>query len=651
MAFIKKLSFSNWLRYKGTNTLSLRPTIYAVVAEDSENPERSNWLGKTSLLEAIKFAIYGCHRFTSDDEWITKGESTGSVSLEMSDGFKIVRSKKLGSPTQLKVTSLDGKKLSKAAAQAEIADYMSLSRTDYEATCFIGQRQLANFVTARPAQRFSIVKDWLELDDIEECAQEAAAEVTKLSRQLNDNSAKLLGVEREIEFVSEQVGGVESPNELLFKLYESVEMAGLKVEDLESKFKALSEFNDTRKKWWTLENQLSELEDLETEQVELNKSLRKLWTPVDMGEMKAYKSEVEKAVTARTVAKQEYVSAKALAEGKFDGECPVGKCPCPIADELNQRNLVNKTNAKRAKDEFEVADYWCRDRQAKLDHIARKWHQVEDGRKRLDVIAADIESLSHVRKALEGKPESVANVDVDELADELKSAQVAAHEAKRLLEKYLKLTPALRVLKEEQETLSKALGVARAAALLFGRRGAQKAIAKSELAKIEYTSKCLLQSAGIDLPYELSWEQESKSTMSKNCTVCGSAFPKSRSVKTCALCGSPRGNQIADRLDVIFGRSGAAEDLVGASIQLGAAKWLRSKRQSQWDVAVIDEPFGQLDTANRTALARTLTAMVRREKIFQQAFVISHNPDVSDALPGKISIVATGDHSECRTVS
>ena len=65
------------------------------------------------------------------------------------------------------------------------------------------------------------------------------------------------------------------------------------------------------------------------------------------------------------------------------------------------------------------------------------------------------------------------------------------------------------------------------------------------------------------------------------------------------------------RLDIeLSDRSGAAEDLAGAAFQLSASAWLRSERNSAWSVALLDEPFSQLDAGNRRAFATHLAAML-----------------------------------------
>lgn len=63
-----KLTLTNWYRYRGRHEISLGESVYGIAARTEGDPGRSNWQGKSSLLAAIPFALYGWHTHRTDDE-------------------------------------------------------------------------------------------------------------------------------------------------------------------------------------------------------------------------------------------------------------------------------------------------------------------------------------------------------------------------------------------------------------------------------------------------------------------------------------------------------------------------------------------------------------------------------------------------------
>jgi DNA repair exonuclease SbcCD ATPase subunit len=122
-------------------------------------------------------------------------------------------------------------------------------------------------------------------------------------------------------------------------------------------------------------------------------------------------------------------------------------------------------------------------------------------------------------------------------------------------------------------------------------------------------------------------------------------------VKQCGRCGTERGPLLVNKLYLVLSdRSGAAEDLAGAAIQLAASAWLRRERASGWGSALIDEPFGALDASNRRAFAVHLTVMLRRYG-FEQSFIVSHSADTVGMLPGRIVVDNVGGRATVRVVA
>src|ERR1700690_3622074 len=121
---IRSINLRNWECFRGDHALKLKKGVYAIVAEYSDDPEQSNAAGKTSILEAVNFALFGEHRHRYEDDWITRGEEEGDVGLNI-DGTVIRRSRILGKSTQL-VVEHDGETLKGDEAQLFIERHIGL---------------------------------------------------------------------------------------------------------------------------------------------------------------------------------------------------------------------------------------------------------------------------------------------------------------------------------------------------------------------------------------------------------------------------------------------------------------------------------------------------------------------------------------------
>jgi hypothetical protein len=161
----------------------------------------------------------------------------------------------------------------------------------------------------------------------------------------------------------------------------------------------------------------------------------------------------------------------------------------------------------------------------------------------------------------------------------------------------------------------------------------------------------MLRECGIDLSVEVLWSREGEG-LAKTCDGCGAPFSTSQRVKSCERCGAVRGPLLVNRLEIqLSDRSGAAEDLVGASLQLAASTWLREERAAAWSVALLDEPTSQMDASNRRAFMTHLAGMLSGRYGFRQAMVVSHHSEISTMLPGCIEIENRDGRATVRVVA
>ena len=162
---IEKLELCNWMPFRGQHALTLPSGAIAVVGRYEENERRSNWSGKTALLEAIRWAIYGVHRKRLEDGLIHRGESETWVDVALTGGIEIRRIRKLGGPTRVFVLcAAEGVRLEGSAAEDWISRALGLSYQDARATVLLEQGDTEALVGRTSSQRRETIAAWLELD-------------------------------------------------------------------------------------------------------------------------------------------------------------------------------------------------------------------------------------------------------------------------------------------------------------------------------------------------------------------------------------------------------------------------------------------------------------------------------------------------------
>jgi DNA repair exonuclease SbcCD ATPase subunit len=638
---LAEVLLDNFACYAGEVSLALQAKPYAIVARHKHDPERSNAAGKTSIMEAIRFAMYGVHRYRTEDEWITREAKRGRVALRFDDGSKLRRERIRGKSTALYFIDRDddqGREWKGPEAQAELVRRVGLTSEDFSATCYFEQRQMARLVLADPGERMGIVSSWLRLEPLERAETSVRAKAAALAQTAAGHAANLALLDEQLaaeERAAAELTDVSAEYERAKAYVREVHEAQLRNEQVRSERAVIDEYAALC---------------AEGRQAVADAQARPL-VDVD-GAYAVALAEETKASAETTALRRELEQKSKTAQGQFDGRCPIAAITCPA------QALINADRARSAKAYADV--------KAAYEAAWRRQCERTAERERVDVerraAHAVHERLAGLRqRSVAMKPRALAAqalpmpVDGEVLRRE-------AHEAARTAEELLatvraRETVAARIdaLRARREALrallaevEAQLATHREAGLILGKSGAQRRVAETALGEIEAGANRMLHESGIDLTVSVQWAREGKG-LARACEACGQPYPESAKVKLCPRCTTPRGPLLVNRLGVeLSRRSGAMEDLGGASLQLAASAWLREERASPWSVAFLDEPFGALDAALRRAFAAGLVRMLG-ESGFTQSFTVAHHPSVLDALPGRIEI--DGERSTAQVVA
>ena len=631
MLYVTGLRIRNWGRFRGEHELTLGPGMYAVVAHDSADPRRSNWLGKTLLLSSIRWVLTGvpdCWK-TLDDAF-PRGADEMSVEVELSDGTFVSKSLKRGKSVQtwavLPVAGGGEREYAQDAAAQAIADRLCLSDDDLIHTMWIGQGEAERLVVAKPAELTSVVSQWLGLGALDEGCE-------RLARQNADLTKQEVACRTSLEAAAKR----ESESELL-PLLEQAQQRAL----VASRLAADARAAEAKQQNW---KELQRRHDASQRQVdEARSSLERLPVPSREDALKLLqaKSDYDAAAKVKASVEREVFRLERLSRGEFDGECPVMRAPCPAKDAVCAAADAIAVALSGAREQLRVEELslnGARDRVARAQRAA-------DAVKRFDEDRIRLETMANARVEPSPVGEYPAAVEIPLGLDLLQCTRDVKGLEDRLTRTRAQAAEYEQTAGRLKEIVQRVAAV-RAAMRIFGRGGAQRKIALDALQWIERRTNRRLAASNIDLSVQLQYGREQQG-LAVLCD-CGAPFDRSTRVRTCWRCGATRGPKRDDKLYVFPSHvSGAAKDLTGLTLQISAAEWLRSSRGSDWGVLVLDEPFGKLDEANRRSLAGALWSIV--EGGFQQAFVVAHSQDVLEAMPKRIEIRGDGDWSTVRVV-
>lgn len=635
---IARIELENFMPYAGRHCLDLGPTLYGVRAEWLGRPGRSNWAGKTSLLESIPLALYGKPPARKGvEDWITDGTDMGRVRLTFDSGVAIEHKRTRGGATVVQLLAPGERVLAKGdEARRQVTDMLGLDRDDFFATCFFRQKEMSAIVAMQPAAFSQTVIGWLRLEAleaVEEAASDAEAEAAAIVAR-EDAMREAALAELKVRLSS---GG----SDMLLK---DIRTQETQLRELEQRYRdavgartTARALLDAAQAYERVAGWIAEAEELRAEADRLDATVERAALYVD--------TRVETATTAEEGIANRYRECRDNAQrlkdavaGEFDGICPVMRKACPAKAEvvqhgkrLTKEHAVAEAQRVKARVELDAARVELQAAiQAQKDHelMASKSVNNRNRAAELEYRAAKVSkpklTMKQAQDALEG-----ATTTMENLTGERERIKAQIAKDKSLLDRLATTHERSNAAKE-----AKVRGRVRRAAKL-----AQRLIAQGAMGWIANEGNAMLATSGIDLQFQVQWAKESKG-FEPICGQCGRVFANTKSVKPC-VCGQVRQPRLLDRPSLdMSAKSGAADDLVGMAIRLGAAAWLRNSRGSTWSCCIIDEPFGALDGANRDAVLTALLASLRTRYGFEQAFVVAHHEEVMSAMPGTVLVVA-----------
>jgi exonuclease SbcC len=688
-----ELELNNFLAYRAPPVLVLDGIHVACLAGE-------NGAGKSSILDAITWSLWGKARSNSPDELIHQGETEMRVALTFLQGeerFRVIRQRKAGKrgSSLLELQSWDRSVDSwRGLSEATIRDTQSkideLLRLDYETfvnSAFLLQGRADEFTTKTPAQRKQVLANILGLDIWELYEGRARERISNTKAAIERLEGRLEEIERELS----QRGIYEQE---LSEAEDQAEELGQKLAASEKEWSSLEE---TRAEIVSLQRQIDDLtrriQQREAEIEEASKeqetargqadrdaikaaldvvrsSLAEL-TPLDI-ERQALEAEREKANTEAATLRginealgPETEPIKARVETLRAAEEPIcPTCSQPLSKEHSNK-LISTLEA-----EIETRREQYRQNRERIATIESSLSTIDEQRQGLDLKLAERPSLEkrageleaalnhadHARERLEALAKRIArwNKELEADKEERKTVEGKADKSEKLLRQASLTQGDLDRLRADKRMADERVGAARqkiAAMEAFEQQREQRSAERET--KVE----------------SLGAYEELREAFSKRgvpAMIIETVVPELERTANELLARMTEGRmhvrietqreiktgELREALDIIISDelgsrsyelySGGEAFRIDFAIRIALSRLLANRAGAQLRSLFIDEGFGTQDLRGREHLVSAINSI---KDDFELILVITHIDELKEAFPTRIEVSKQSDGS------
>ncbi len=688
-----RLEISNFLAYRSPAPLDFTGIHVAVLAGE-------NGAGKSSLLDAVTWALWSKARAKTDAELIHQGQSEMRVEFTFALGerhYRVIRTRRAGksaaSLLDLQMANADGGFVSISEAtspktQDEINRLLRLNHDTFINSAYLVQGKADEFTGKRPTERKQVLADILGLQEwetyegrakdklklldgqlrtVENRLEEIEGELARrpdYERELSEARARVIEVGERLRQAEAGWAEIDAARQAMIGLERQINEMTRRIRDAEKEVGQLdAELREARLKadtsailreLETAQRQVAALEEQEAERERVTEARQKVaeLAAERRGQNEAAQSE------ANTLKKR----LEAL-QAATEPVCPT--CGQPL-DERARAELVGSLNAevdarrsqyrenqaelKKLGDEQSALDTWLKQTTANL---RGKNALVKRAAELNSALASADEARERLGPLQERRDRWAETLDTEKKAREALDEEAERHT--RLLRDSAAREQALMSLRNEHELANRMIGAAEQKLGALEQRTQQREAARAERQQ-------LADERGV---YE-----ELKEAFGKRgvpALMIEAAVPEIEAAANALLARMTAGRmhvrfntqretqggdvretldiQIADELGTraYENFSGGEQFRVNFAIRVALSQLLARRAGTQLQTLIIDEGFGVLDTAGRE---RVVEAIKAAEDDFQRILVVTHIDELKDAFPARIDIVKGPEGSE-----
>ncbi len=274
----KKLTLRNFLSYRQIN-LDFSGLHTACICG-------ANGAGKSSLLEAMTWAIWGKTRTASDEDVIHLGEKSTRVDFEFiynQQSYRIIRTRQKKGGSTLDFQISNGDKYNSISeknlrdTQSKIIDCLKIDYDTFINSAYLKQGRADEFMLRRAFERKKILADLLKLDQYEDLASKAK-DLAKEYKIISEN------INRNLEDVQNKLDEQEAINLELDNTKKDLEYLQSQQQETEESLQQVKNLNSQRENWlqrqqWQenqVNNLVNQINQLQREKTQIERELEQL---------------------------------------------------------------------------------------------------------------------------------------------------------------------------------------------------------------------------------------------------------------------------------------------------------------------------------------------------------------------------------------
>ncbi|MBM2850339.1 MAG: hypothetical protein HW418_3281 [Anaerolineales bacterium] len=692
-----RLELTNFLAYRNPAPLDFTGIHVAVLTGE-------NGAGKSSLLDAMTWALWSRARAKTDNELVHQGQTEMRVEFTFALGdqiYRVIRARRVGrgagSVLDFQIQNDAGKWASIAEAtipktQEKIIRTLRLEYDTFVNSAYIMQGKADEFTGKRPTERKQVLADILGLQEWERYEERAKEKIKSVEKDIAGLEALLNEIEGELARRDEYERELAEAKDKVIEV-------GVRLREAEAGW---AQIDAARQAMIALERQLDALtkriRDAEQELAALDTDLREAQSRADavsishqreavqqrLAKLEELESERERVTETRRASGElaaqlrgQNEAARAEADGlkkrvetlqaATEPRCPT--CGQPLS-EAERAKLVAELNAevearREAYRQNQAQLKTLTDEQAALDKSLK---QIGDDLREKPVLIKQLAELQTALVQAGEAKERIAGLGerrtrwqqaIEKDRAERAQLDVQAEQYNAILRDSAAKQAALDRLRQE-DTLTKAhMGAAQ-----------QKLAVLDDLAKQRETKRAernrLADDQGI---YEELREAFGKRGVPA--MMIEAAVPEIEAAANALLTRMTGGRmhvrfmtqretqagetretldiQISDELGTRAYEmySGGEAFRVNFAIRIALSQLLARRAGTQVQTLIVDEGFGVLDAAGRERLVEAINAA---QSDFQRILVVTHIDELKDAFPARIEITKGPDGSEITVI-